>query len=363
MIEFARQVRSLAILSALLGVTLATSTGPAWAQSPAAAGQQESQPQQTQPATAPSASAQSQTPPPTAPQQTGAQACPAAPSGSGGQAHPGESGQPAPPSPCPPQAPTGAQNPGLTDKQQKNAQSEAKTGFSKDRLFFALPNFLTVEDTDHLPPLTAGQKFKGQARSIFDPAEFLLAAASSGIGQARNSNPSYGQGMSGYGLRYATAFGDNVIENFMSSAVLPSLLHQDPRYYQLGNGGFLRRTRHAIGRLVLTRSDSGKTQFNFSEVFGAGIAASISTYTYHPEQERDASTVISTWGTQMGIDMGTYILKEFWPDLRKKFKKGGQAPAAADATTSPAPATASPRPVAPPPPPAQTAPPANSPSP
>lgn len=82
--------------------------------------------------------------------------------------------------------------------------------------------------------------------------------------------------------RYATAYADNAVENFMASAVLTSLLHQDPQFYQLGHGGFMRRTGHAVSRVLITRSDSGKTQFNYSEVFGAGIAASISTYTYHP---------------------------------------------------------------------------------
>ena len=213
---------------------------------------------------------------------------------------------------------------GSSTKEQKNIQHEQETGTSKDRLFWTMPNFLTMENAENIPPLTSGDKFKVVGRSLIDPSEFVLIGFVAGLGQASNSNPSYGQGAQGYGKRYATAYADNAIENFMASAALPSLLHQDPRYYQLGHGGFLRRTGHAISRVVMTRSDSGQSQFNYSEVFGAGMAAAISTYSYHPESERGVGTVISVWGTQIGWDVGTYMLKEFWPDLRRKHHRNQQ---------------------------------------
>jgi hypothetical protein len=221
---------------------------------------------------------------------------------------------------APPVATPAAQNPnqpGLTSKEQENVEHEQKTGTSKDRLFWALPNFLTVENADTVPPLTSGQKFKVVGRSLIDPSEFILVAFVAGIGQAANSDAAYGQGAQGYAKRYGSAYSDNAIENFMASAVLPSVLHQDPRYYQLGHGGFKKRAVHALSRLVVTRSDSGKQEFNYSEVFGAGMAATISTYSYHPNNERDFGDVIGTWGTQMGYDLATYMIKEFWPDLRK----------------------------------------------
>jgi hypothetical protein len=214
---------------------------------------------------------------------------------------------------------------GASTKEQKNLEHEKETGTSKDRLFWTMPNFLTVED-ENIPPLTSGQKFKVVGRSLIDPSEFVLIAFVAGLGQASNSDPSYGQGAEGYGKRYAIAYADNAIENFMASAVLPSLLHQDPRYYQLGHGGFLKRAGHAISRVVITRSDSGQRQFNYSEVFGAGMAAAISTYGYHPTRQRDAGTVVSVWGSQIGWDVGTYMIKEFWPDLRRKHHKDHQNP-------------------------------------
>lgn len=211
--------------------------------------------------------------------------------------------------------------PGMSAKEQKNIQHEKDTGTSKDRILWTLPNFLTLEDAENIPPLTSGQKFKVVGRSLIDPSEFVLIGFVAGLGQASNSDPSYGQGAQGYGKRYATAYADNAIENFMASAALPSLLHQDPRYYQLGRGGFLKRAGHAISRVVITRSDRGQEQFNYSEVFGAGIAAAISTYSYHPAQDKNFGTVAKVWSTQIGWDVGTYMLKEFWPDLRRKHRK------------------------------------------
>jgi hypothetical protein len=205
-----------------------------------------------------------------------------------------------------------------------SAHGNVQKGTSNDRILWTLPNFLTMENAKNVPPLTPGQKFKVTARGLFDPFEFVLIGVVAGINQAADSNPSYGQGMEGYAKRYATAYGDNLIENFMSSAVLPSILHQDPRYYQLGHGGFWRRSAHAVGRVLVTRSDSGQQQPNYSEVVGAAAAAAISTYSYHPESERGFGNVASVWGSQMGWDAVTYMIKEFWPDLRDWTKKNKQ---------------------------------------
>ena len=171
-----------------------------------------------------------------------------------------------------------------------------------------------------MPPLTTGQKFKVVAQGVFDPSEFLLVGFVAGIGQASDSNPTYGQGAQGYGKRYGTAFGDTAIENFMVGAILPSLLHQDPRYFQSGHGSFMRRTGHAISRVFITRTDSGGQQVNYSELVGAFGAAAISNYTYHPHSDRGFGNVSETAGTQIGFDVATYMLKEFWPDIRKRLK-------------------------------------------
>jgi hypothetical protein len=194
-------------------------------------------------------------------------------------------------------------------------------GTSNDRLFYALPNFLTLENTGQVPPLTVGQKFKVVTRGSFDYIQVPWYAFLSGISQAENSEPGYGQGAQGYGKRFGAAFADGTIENYITGAILPSLLRQDPRFFQSGQGGFWHRTGYAVSRTVVTRTDSGHEQFNFSEVFGSAVSAAISTYSYHPSADRTLSNTASVWGTQVGYDTITIVVKEFWPDIRRKLKK------------------------------------------
>lgn len=240
--------------------------------------------------------------------------------------------------------------------QSTSGQGKAAKGTSNDRLFLALPNFLTVEGSGKVAPLTTGQKFKLVARSAFDEVQLPWYLSLAAISQAEDSEPGYGQGWEGYGKRFASAFADGAIENFMTSAVFPSLLHQDPRFFQSSEGGFAHRSGYAISRIFVTRSDSGHSQFNYSEILGSALAAAISTNTYHPRafisKHYDAATntvtyvhnasdrtlpnTLSVWGTQMGYDALTYGIKEFWPDIhRKMVKKHDKAMAAQPASPNP----------------------------
>jgi hypothetical protein len=210
--------------------------------------------------------------------------------------------------------------PAQTSQEQKEKAQEEKTGTSNDRLFFALPNFLTVENADQIPPLTAKQKFKVVARSSFDYVEFPWYGFLAGISQAQDSEPGYGQGAEGYAKRYGAAFADGTIENFWTSAILPSLFHEDPRFYQMPDGSFVHRAGYAVSRIFVTRTDSGHSQFNFSEILGSAISAGVSTYTYHPHADQTLGNTASVWGTQVGYDTITIVVKEFWPDIRRKIR-------------------------------------------
>jgi hypothetical protein len=216
-----------------------------------------------------------------------------------------------PPNPQAPDIPT------IDDKKDSNQQTLG----SNDRLFYALPNFQSVETTEKLPPLTVGEKFKLQARSQFDYFEIPWYGILAGFSQARNTSAGYGQGAAGYGKRYASEWGDGAIENFMVGAVFASALRQDPRYYVLGEGSFWHRTGYAISRIVVTRSDSGRAEFNASQIFGSAVAAGVSTYSYHPRDERNLRNAASVWGTQIGLDTFTQGVKEFWPDIHRRFSR------------------------------------------
>jgi hypothetical protein len=211
--------------------------------------------------------------------------------------------------------------PAQTSAEQKEKTQEQKTGTSNDRLFFALPNFLTVSNADQIPPLTAKQKFKVVARSSFDYVEFPWYGALAGISQAQNSEPGYGQGAEGYAKRYGAAFADGTIENFFTSAILPSVFRTDPRFYQMPDGSFGHRTWYAVSRIFITRTDSGHKTFNFSEILGSAIAAGISTYTYHPHADQTLGNTASVWGSQVGYDTITIVVKDFWPVIKRKIHK------------------------------------------
>jgi hypothetical protein len=217
------------------------------------------------------------------------------------------------------------------DKDAQGTSGQGKVaGTSNDRLFYTLPNFLTLENTGKLPPLTAKEKFKVVTRGSFDYVQYPWYGFLAGISQAEDSEPGYGQGAQGYGKRFGAAFADGTIENYMTGAILPSLLHQDPRYYQLGQGSFMHRMFYAASRNLITRTDSANTQFNYSEVVGGAMAAAISTYSYHPSADKTLSNTASVWATQYGYDMLTLVVKEFWPDIRRKISshkhKGEAAP-------------------------------------
>ena len=193
-----------------------------------------------------------------------------------------------------------------------------------DRIFWTLPNYLTVENAKQTPPLTTGQKFKLVALGTFDPVEFPYVGVQALIDQAEDDDPSFGQGMKGYAKRYGAAFADTTIENFMTGAVFPTLLHQDPRYFQSGKGGFRRRAGYAALRIFITRTDSGKTQFNYSEWAGSAVAAALYN-TYHPPQDRTALNSLNIWVTQLWGDAVGFEVKEFWPDIKRKLHKKHQA--------------------------------------
>jgi hypothetical protein len=209
--------------------------------------------------------------------------------------------------------------------ENKDPAIQEKKSPENDRLFFLLPNYLTVENAKNIPPLTTGQKFKLVALGTFDPIEFPYVGTIALIDQAENTDPSFRQGFVGYAKRYGAAYADTTIENFMVGAVFPTLLHQDPRYYQLGKGGFWRRAGHAALQVFITRTDSGKKQFNYSEWAGSAVAAALSE-TYHPPQDRNALNSANIWLTQLWGDAVGFEVKEFWPDIKRKLHKKQPTP-------------------------------------
>jgi len=224
----------------------------------------------------------------------------------------------------PPPASAQDQDKTAQDKDKKDQKKDDKNDPNNpknDRIFLVIPNYGTVEHpTANVPPLTVKQKFKTGAEDAFDTYSIPLAGIVAAISQAKNDDPAWGQGWGAYGKRYAATYADTVIGSFLTTGVYPSLLHQDPRYFRKGTGGFRNRSWYALTKLFVTRTDAGKPQFNYSGFVGNATAAAISL-TYHTKQERNFSSFAGDYATQIAIDAFANQLKEFWPDIRHKFHK------------------------------------------
>jgi len=194
---------------------------------------------------------------------------------------------------------------------------EKETGTVNDRIFEVLPNYGTVENAKNLPPMTTGQKFRLATAGVFDWGSYPFNGILAGIAQAKNDPKEWGQGWGAFGKRYGVSFADNSIGSYMTSAIFPSMLREDPRYYQMGKGRFHHRAYHAINRLFVTRTDSGHNRFNFSESAGNAAAAAISNV-YHVPEDRTASRTFTTFGFLLLYDGMNNELREFWPDIRRK---------------------------------------------
>ena len=202
---------------------------------------------------------------------------------------------------------------------------EKETGTKNDRIFAVLPNYGFVAGSKALPRLTTGKKFRLATASVFDWAAFPFNGVLAGISQAKNEPESYGQGWNAYAKRYGESFADNSIGTYMTTAIFPSLLHEDPRYYQMRQGKFSSRAYYAMNRLFVTRTDSGSTRFNYSESIGNATAAAISNI-YHPEEDRTAGRNATTFGFLILYDGLSNELKEFWPDIKHKVLHKDTAP-------------------------------------
>jgi hypothetical protein len=190
-------------------------------------------------------------------------------------------------------------------------------GEQTKRILGIIPNFRSVSVDAKLPPLSPGNKFKLMFQDSFDYSSFIYVGILAGVGQAQKSYPEFHQGAAGYGRYYWHSFADNLGGNLMTEAVVPTLTREDPRYYTLGRGGFVRRTGYSISRLFATRTDGNGRAPNISEIVGNGAAAGIANL-YYPGQERTWTKTGQRWLTQVGLDGGSNLIKEYWPYLNSK---------------------------------------------
>jgi len=201
------------------------------------------------------------------------------------------------------------------DSQNKNDDSEGK---QTKRMLWVIPNFGAVDANKQLPRMSTREKFALAAQdSVVDYSSYTWAGILAGQAMLLNSDPELGLGIKGYGRYYWRNFVDGISGTFFTEAIVPAVTREDPRYYTMEHGGFFRRTGYAISRAFVTKTDSGGTDFNWSEVAGNGLEAALSN-AYYPPQERGLSQTARNWGTQMESAVLNHVFQEFWPDIRKK---------------------------------------------
>lgn len=200
------------------------------------------------------------------------------------------------------------------------AGDPAISGQQPKRILGIIPNYRAVSAGTQLPPQSAKEKFTLATRDSFDYSSFILAAILAGIDQGHSATPEFGGGAGGYGRYYWHSLADEVGGNYATEAIVPALTHEDPRYYTLGHGSFFHRTGYAIGRLVITKTDSDHKTFNFSEIFGNGAAAGFSTL-YYPGPDRTWIKTRQKWATQVALDGVFNVFKEFWPDISAELSR------------------------------------------
>ena len=179
----------------------------------------------------------------------------------------------------------------------------------QQRVLGFIPNFYVVYDSKDAVPLTTKLKFQMAYKVSVDPVSILGAAALAGINQAGN-RPDYQQGWKGYGQRFGAVYADSVTDILVGGAILPSLLHQDPRYFYQGTGTIKSRTLHALANPFITRGDNGRRQINFSSMGGDLISASISN-AYYPESNRGAGLVFTTFAINTAERELSSVVQEF----------------------------------------------------
>ena len=196
------------------------------------------------------------------------------------------------------------------------AESSEERPRPSTHMFGVLPNYATVEEGGISSRVTTKATFQMAALGSFDPYVFPF------VGVVSSLNHAPGQS---YAQRYLTSLADNSIGNFLTTAIMPMAMRQDPRYFESGKGSLPRRLAYAASRSVITRGRSGQTQFNLSEIGGNAIAATLSSL-YHTPSERTFSGTLTRWSMQVMWDTLSNEMKEVWPDIRARLHRHSELP-------------------------------------
>jgi hypothetical protein len=193
--------------------------------------------------------------------------------------------------------------------QTELAQEQVKAA-EHQRVLGVLPNFYSSYIWD-AAPLNAKQKFDLALHSIADPVEFVGTGVVAGAEQATGTFSGYGQGAEGYAKRYGAAYADDVLGRLIGSALLPSLLHQDPRYFYMGSGSVGSRVYYAVSRALVTRGNDGRTEPNYSRILGSFAAGGLANL-YYPKADRGLGLTLGDGLVSIAGHAADNLIREFF---------------------------------------------------
>lgn len=227
--------------------------------------------------------------------------------------------QTVPPSNPLPDAPSATKQSGTSGQTttKTNAGTPQSVDASKQqpkRILGIMPNYRAVSAGAIPPPPTPKQAFVIATRNSFDYSSFIFVGITSELAQASNAHPQLGKGVAGYGRYYWRGFLDKTDGNYLVIFALPTVFHEDERYYAKGEGNFFKRAVYASSRILITPDYHGHDTFNASEILGRAMAQGIST-TYYPSHDRTLGALAVKFGWAMGRDALTNTFREFWPDI------------------------------------------------
>jgi hypothetical protein len=182
------------------------------------------------------------------------------------------------------------------------------------RILGVMPNYRAVSAGAIPPPPTPKEAFKIATQNSFDYSAFVFTGITSLIAEGENKHPQLGTGLSGFWAYYWRGYVDKTDGNYLVIFALPTVFHQDERYYAMGKGSIWNRAVYSASRVIITPDYHGHNSFNASELLGRGIAQAIST-TYYPSHDRTVSEVATKWGYAIMRDALTNTFREFWPDI------------------------------------------------
>jgi len=210
-------------------------------------------------------------------------------------------------------------------KPNQSDQNQGKNPFAASLGLVAKRSYVYPELATTPGPLTSGQKFELFLSKSTSPPQILSSAVGSAIGQARDSLPGYGQEWNGYAKRFGSSLASGASSHFFGTYLLPSMLHEDPRFFVKWNGGWKGRVGHALLRVVVIRTDTGGRKFNIPGTLGPLLAEGLANV-YLPDGERTAGKTFQRFGLRIGWGAANNLVKEYWPTIFKDLRIDRVAP-------------------------------------